>query len=94
MRYYSKQVRARVETGPDTLGLQLARRALQHELSVVELSFLLGTARATIYNWFAGKPVAIAYRPSVQKLIHILVRARSRRAAWSAACSHFNRTNF
>lgn len=91
MRYYSKTVKQRVKAGPNTTGLQLARLALLREISVAEIAYILGAARMTVYNWYSGKPITNAYRPSVTQLITILKTAPDNGAAWSTACKHFQR---
>lgn len=91
MKYYSKDVKQRIKTGPNTTGLQLARLAIKQELSLREIAYIIGTARMTVYNWTNGRGVTNAYRPSVDKLIEILKAAPNSDAAWSTACTYFKR---
>lgn len=91
MRYYSNTIKQRVKTGPNTLGLQLARLAILRELSIKEIAYLLGTARMTVYNWFGGGTVTQSYRTQVTQLINILKTAPDSDAAWSRACTHFQK---
>ena len=91
MRYYSASIKQRVKTGPNTVGLQLARLAILRGISITEIAYLLGAARMTVYNWFDGKSVTNAYTDRVQQLITILKAAPDGDAAWSTACKEFNR---
>lgn len=91
MRHYTPKIKARVKAGPNTVGLQLARLALLRSISVMEIAYLLGASRMTIYNWYSGKQVTNAYVPSVTQLISILKTAPDDSAAWSTACKHFKR---
>lgn len=86
MRNYSKAIKQRVKAGPNTPGLQLARAAVKHEISIQDIASLLGTARMTVYNWYNGGNVANAYRSRVQELINILKAAPDKDVAWSTAC--------
>ena len=89
MRYYSPDVKQRVKLRPRTLGRRLAMAAVKKEVSVLQLAYLLGASRGTIYNWYAGKDVTNAYKSRVSSLINILTAAPTPEAAWSQACLHF-----
>ena len=91
MRYYSPAVRSRVAGRATTLGRALAKQAVKKEMSVLQLCYLLGTSRGTIYGWYAGGTVSNAYKDRVQELINILTTASSPEASWSTACTHFRR---
>jgi hypothetical protein len=91
MRYYSVTIKQRVKTGPNTLGLQLARLAILRGISIKEIAYLLDAARMTVYNWFSGKAVTNAYRVKVTQLINILKAAPDGDAAWSTACQQFEK---
>lgn len=86
MRYYSPTIRQRVKAGPNTLGIQLARHAIRLDVSIKEVSYLVGASRMTVYNWYSGRAVTNAYQPHVKQLIEILKVAPSSDAAWSTAC--------
>lgn len=90
MRYYSPTIRQRVKAGPNTLGIQLARHAIRMDLSIKEVSHLVGASRMTVYNWYNGRAVTNAYQPRVKQLIEILKTAPSSDAAWSTACQIMN----
>lgn len=76
MRYYSDTIRQRVKQAPKTLGTQLMRLAIKHQISIVELSQCTGACRQTLYSWSAGNEVSNAYKPQVQALIKKLKAAR------------------
>ena len=69
MRYYSPTIKQRVKSGPNTIGIQLARLAVKHDYSVVEIATMTGASRQTVYNWYAGHKVSNAYAAHVRKLI-------------------------
>ncbi len=58
----------------------------------MEIAYILGASRMTVYNWYSGKKITNAYSPSVLQLIKLLKAAPDGDAAWSTACKHFNRT--
>lgn len=90
MSYSIRTVRL-IEEAPRTLGNQLGRWAVHHELTAAEVSLLLGTSRQTIYNWFTGKhTINNAYRNNAEKLLNILIKAKDHDDAWSTACQAFN----
>jgi len=91
MRYYSNTIKQRVQSGPDTIGLQLARQAIAKDIAIREIAYLLGAARMTVYNWYNGKAVTNAYTQRVNQLINILKAAPTGDDAWSTACQAFNR---
>ena len=93
MRHYTPKIKARVKAGPNTVGLQLARLAILRSISVMEIAYLLGASRVTVYSWYSGKQITNAYVPSVTQLISILKSAPDDGAAWSTACKHFKRTS-
>jgi NADH:ubiquinone oxidoreductase subunit E len=76
MRYYSSAVQQRVKQAPKTLGTQLMRLAIKHQISIVELSQCTGACRQSLYSWAAGHEVSNAYKPQVQSLIKKLKAPR------------------
>lgn len=87
MRYYSDTIKKRVRTGGKTPGLQLARLAVTHGVSVMEVADCVGAARQTVYNWYAGRGVTNAYLPRVERLIKKLQAASTDAAVRSALCT-------
>ena len=63
-------MRVAVKTIPaKTIGARLARLAMKHELSVVDIAKRTGASRTTVYNWFLGSGVSNAYLPRVEHLV-------------------------
>ena len=88
---YSVKTLNSVKAAPKTLGNQLGRWAVHHDFPVTYVSAITGASRQTVYNWFTGKSTVInAYRPNVERLLAILVKAKDRDQAWSKACQEFN----
>ena len=69
---YSPQILDTVKRAPKTLGNQLGRWAVYLDFPVTKISALTGVSRQTVYNWFGGGEVFVAYRPAVTNLITIL----------------------
>jgi hypothetical protein len=78
---YSQQVIDAVQSAPKTLGNQLGRWAVYLDFPVT---------RQTIYNWFGGGEVFVAYRPTVTSLVQILQSSGTAEEAWSKACKAFD----
>jgi hypothetical protein len=90
---YSDQIKLTVKTSPKTLGNQLGRWAVHLDFPVTKISELTGVSRQTIYNWFAGGEVFVAYRPLVTNLIKILQSSGTAEEAWRKACKEFGLNN-
>ena len=89
MSYSIKTVDA-VKKAPKTLGNQLGRWAVHLDFPVTKIAALTGASRQTVYNWFEGGEVFIAYRPSVTNLITIFKSSSTADDAWSKACKAFD----
>jgi hypothetical protein len=88
---YSVKTLNTVKAAPKTLGNQLGRWAVHLDFPVTQISEITGASRQTIYNWFTGKSTVInAYRPTVERLLQILMKAKDKEQAWSKACQEFN----
>lgn len=87
---YSPQILDTVKRAPKTLGNQLGRWAVYLNFPVTKISALTGVSRQTVYNWFAGGEVFVAYRPTVTNLITILKSSGTAEEAWSKACKAFD----
>jgi len=87
---YSPQVIESVKVAPKTLGNQLGRWAVHLDFPVTKIAKATGATRQSVYNWFGGGEVFVAYRPSVQALIKILQSSPNADVAWRAACKAFN----
>lgn len=90
---YSDQIKDTVRKAPKTLGNQLGRWAVHHNFPVTKISELTGASRQTVYNWFEGGEVFVAYRPAVTNLLKILQSSPNAEAAWSTACQAFGHNN-
>jgi hypothetical protein len=73
-----------------TDGANLGREAIRLDFSVTRIVTATGATRQTIYNWFAGKPIAPYYAERVRTLLNILVSADTAENAWRKACSKFD----
>jgi transcriptional regulator with XRE-family HTH domain len=87
---YSQQVKDAVQSAPKTLGNQLGRWAVYLNFPVTKISELTGVSRQTIYNWFNGGEVFVAYRPTVTSLVQILQSSGTAEEAWRKACKAFD----
>jgi len=87
---YSQQIKDAVQSAPKTLGNQLGRWAVYLNFPVTKISELTGVSRQTIYNWFSGGEVFVAYRPTVSSLVQILQSSGTAEEAWRKACKAFD----
>jgi hypothetical protein len=87
---YSPQTVEAVKKAPKTLGNQLGRWAVHLDFPVTKIAALTGVSRQTIYNWFAGGEVFVAYRPSVTALLQIMQSSPTADEAWRKACKVFD----
>ena len=87
---YSQNIIDSVQKAPKTLGNQLGRWAVHLDFPVTKISELTGATRQTVYNWFEGGEVFVAYRPAVTNLLKILQSSRTADDAWSKACQAFD----
>ena len=73
MPYFQKtKDGVRKHAGLRTLGVQLARLAVKHDFSVIDIAKRTGASRTTVYSWFAGRGITNAYKPAVLELIDTL----------------------
>lgn len=82
MSYY-KRIRERVLALPPCPQQTLALQAMRLEISVQELSRVLGAGRKTVYNWFYGGSISPAYQQRVHTLIDILLASDTREETWA-----------
>jgi hypothetical protein len=87
---YSTQVIQSVKVAPKTLGNQLGRWAVHHDFPVTKIAKATGATRQSVYNWFGGGEVFVAYRPAVKALIKILQASPNADVAWRDVCKTFN----
>lgn len=86
---YSPQVKAAVKKAPKTLGNQLGRWAVHLDFSAIRIAKVTGASRQSVYNWFGGGQVFVAYRAPVEALLKILQSSGTADEAWSKACKAF-----
>lgn len=71
MPYFQKTkdgLRKRTGAGAP-LGVRLAKLAVKHDFSVIQIAARTGASRTTVYSWFSGRGVTNAYKAAVQQLI-------------------------
>lgn len=89
---YSHDFIQRVGEAPDTLGSRIGRLAIQRDFPVQKIAKALGVSRQTVYNWFSGTEVFVAYRDRAEDLLNILKSARNADDAWRTMCAKYNLT--
>jgi DNA-binding XRE family transcriptional regulator len=87
---YSDQTKHIVYNSPKTLGNRLGRWAVHLDLPVAKLAKSLGVTRQTVYNWFEGGEVFIAYRARVTALIKIMETSSTAEDAWRKICQAYD----
>jgi len=87
---YSEQIINTVKHAPKTLGNQLGRWAVHLDFPVTKIAKATGASRQSVYNWFAGGEVFVAYRPVVEALLTILKSSSTADDAWRKICKQFN----
>jgi len=87
---YSAKLIADIGKAPKTLGNQLGRWATHLDFSVVRVALVTGATRQSVYNWFKGGEVFVAYRPIVQALIKVLQSSGTAEEAWLRSVTLFN----
>jgi len=87
---YSQQVISAVVAAPKTPGNQLGRWAIHLNFPVTKIAKALGVTRQTVYNWFAGKDVFVAYQYRVDLLLQIMQTSRTADEAWRRICQEYN----
>lgn len=87
---YSQKTIDLVKNSPKTLGNQLGRWCVHIDFPVAKVSLITGVSRQTVYNWFSGNEVFVAYRPLVEALIKLLQTSTTADEAWTKACKTFN----
>lgn len=87
---YSPEVIAAVKAAPKTLGNQLGRWAVHLEIPVSKIALATGASRQSVYNWFQGGEVFVAYRPTVEALLKLLSTSSTQEEAWRKVCKAFD----
>ncbi len=89
MSYSQKTIDA-VMAAPKTPGNQLGRWAIHLDFPVTKIAKALGVTRQTVYNWFVGKDVFVAYQNRVELLLLIMKSSRNADEAWRKICHEYN----
>lgn len=87
---YSQHVISAVVAAPKTPGNQLGRWAIHLDFPVTKIAKALGVTRQTVYNWFAGKDVFVAYQNRVELLLKIMQSSKTADEAWRRICQEYN----
>ena len=87
---YSQKIIDDVAKTPKSLGNQLGRWAIHLDFPVTKIAYALGVSRQTVYNWFTGTEVFVAYRNRVEFLTKIMQTSRTADEAWRKICTEYN----
>ena len=87
---YSQRVIDAVMAAKNTPGNQLGRWAIYLDFPVTKIAYALGVTRQTVYNWFEGKDVFVAYQNRVELLLEIMKSSRDAEQAWRKICKEYN----
>ena len=87
---YSQKVIDTVMASPKTPGNQLGRWAIHLDFPVTKIAQALGVTRQTVYNWFFGKDVFVAYQNRVELLLTIMKSSLTPDEAWRRICHEYN----
>jgi hypothetical protein len=87
---YSQKTKDLITHAPRTPGNTLGRWAVHLEFPVTKIAYALGVTRQTVYNWFAGKEVFVAYQQRVELLNSIMSTSQTADEAWRRICTAYN----
>lgn len=87
---YSQKIIDLVKSSPKTPGNQLGRWAIHLDFPVTKIAYALGVTRQTVYNWFGGKDVFVAYQNRVDLLVKIMSTSNTADEAWRKICREYN----
>lgn len=87
---YSDKTRYAISKAPKTLGNQLGRWAVHRDFSVVRVAKALGVTRQTVYNWFLGGEVFVAYQTRAESLLRVLQTTNTAEEAWRRICKEYD----
>ena len=88
MAYSQKTIDA-IMRAPKTQGNQLGRWAVHLNFSVVRIAKALGVSRQTVYNWFEGGEIFVAYEHRVETMLTYLKSSKTADEAWRKICQHY-----
>jgi len=87
---YSQKIIDLVAASPKTMGNRLGRWAVHLDFPVTKIAIALGVTRQTVYNWFEGKDVFVAYQNRVELLLTIMSSSKTADEAWRRICKEYN----
>ncbi len=87
---YSQKIIDLVAKAPKTTGNQLARWAIHLDFPVTKIAYALGVTRQTVYNWFEGKDIFVAYQNRAEFLLQIMSTSKTADEAWRKICKEYN----
>jgi len=87
---YSQKIIDAVMAAKKTPGNQLGRWAIHLDFPVTKIAYALGVTRQTVYNWFEGKDVFVAYQNRVELLLEIMKSSKDAEQAWRRICKEYN----
>ncbi len=87
---YSQKIIDAVAKTPKSLGNQLGRWAVYRDFPVTKIAKALGVTRQTVYNWFTGTEVFVAYRDRAEIMLKILQTSHNADDAWRRICQEYN----
>ena len=71
-------------------GVRFGRHCIDSNISVIEVVEKLGVSRQSVYNWFKGGEVFVAYRPIVSALIQVMQTSGNAEEVWIRSVQLFN----
>ena len=89
---YSAKLIADISKAPKTLGTSLGRWAIHLDFPVIRIALVTGATRQSVYNWFKGGEVFVAYRPIVSALIQVMQTSGNAEEVWIRSVQLFNLT--
>jgi hypothetical protein len=89
---YSQKIINIIAHAPRTPGTQLGRWAVHLDFPVTKIAIALGVTRQTVYNWFMGKDIFVAYQTRVELLLKIMQGSKTADEAWRKICHAYNLT--
>jgi plasmid maintenance system antidote protein VapI len=87
---YSQKIIDMVASSPKTPGNLLGRWAIHLDFPVTKIAYALGVTRQTVYNWFEGKDVFVAYQNRVDLLLSIMSTSATADEAWRRICKAYD----
>jgi len=87
---YSEKIISIVANAPRTPGSILGRWAVHLNFPVTKIAYALGVTRQTVYNWFEGKDIFVAYQDRVELLTNIMSTSKTADEAWRKICKAYN----